>query len=213
MIEKEVSEAYKKVITETWKVRYQLVPPHVNLRNAAEQAIWTFKVHFLSVLAGVDSRLPGYLWDTLLPKAELMLNIQFQATLNLRIYVWEYFHVPLEYYATPLGPMVKKIVIHNKNGNRKSWDQRDHNGFNAGPDLEHQRCFLVIDAKTKSIIITDAVEFLHSYITQPTLTHEDKVTHAINMLTCPLVEAPAITRQAQLEAIYGVLQIFEHWRA
>ena len=106
--------------------------------------------------------------------------------------------------------MGRKIVIHNKTGNRKSWDQRGHDSFNVGLSLKHYRCFSIIDVKTKSLIIDDTVEFLHSYITQPNLTHEDKVTHAINILTCTNQEALAITIQAQLEAIKDVCQIFEH---
>ncbi len=54
-------------------------------QNWAECAIRTFKDHFLAILAGVDSAFPPYLWDLLLPQAELTLNLLHQATLNLRI--------------------------------------------------------------------------------------------------------------------------------
>ena len=76
VLDNEVNEAYKKAITETWKARYQLVPPHVHFRNASERAIRTFNAHFIFVLGGVDPRFPGYLWDTLFPQAKLLLNIQ-----------------------------------------------------------------------------------------------------------------------------------------
>ena len=107
--------------------------------------------------------------------------------------------------------MGRKISIHNNTGNRKSWYQRSHDSFNAGPALEHYRCFLFIDVKKNSIIIANTVEFLHSYITQTTLLHEYKLTHAINMLTCALEDALAITNKVQQEAIDDVGQIFEHF--
>ena len=133
--------------------------------NADERDIRAFKDHFLSVLAGVDTRFPGYLWYTLLPHAELTLNLQRQSMLNLRISEWGYLPGPFDYNATPLVPMGSKIVTHNNPGNHNSWDQRSCDGFNSDPALKHYRCFLVIDAKTKSIIISDTVEFMHSYIT------------------------------------------------
>jgi hypothetical protein len=67
--------AYKHAITFTWQAKFQLVPPDMHRRNRAEQAIRTFKAHFLSILAGVDPTFPPYLWDLLLPQAELTLNL------------------------------------------------------------------------------------------------------------------------------------------
>jgi hypothetical protein len=43
--------------------------------NRAECAIKTFKDHFLSIFVGVDLSFPPYLWDLLLPQAELTLNL------------------------------------------------------------------------------------------------------------------------------------------
>ena len=68
--------------------------------------------------------------------------------------------------------MGRKIFIHNKTGKQKSWDQRGRDGFNKGLDLEHYRYLSVIDTKTNFLIISDTVEFMHSYIMQPTPTHE-----------------------------------------
>ena len=82
VLDSEFSLAYKKAITETWKASYQLVLPHVHRRNAAEQAIRRLKTHFLSVLDGVNTSFLGYLWNILLPQAELTLSLQLQATRN-----------------------------------------------------------------------------------------------------------------------------------
>ena len=50
VLDNEASAAYKKEITETWGGKFQLVPPNMHQRNAAERAIHTFKSHFLAVL-------------------------------------------------------------------------------------------------------------------------------------------------------------------
>ena len=39
-----------------YKIKYQLVPPHIHQRNAAEHAIQTFKAHFISILCGADPK-------------------------------------------------------------------------------------------------------------------------------------------------------------
>ena len=67
---------------------YQLVPPNVHQRNISERAILTFKAHFLSVLAGVDTAFPKIMRDNLLDQTELAIKILRQATLNPRILAW-----------------------------------------------------------------------------------------------------------------------------
>ena len=75
----------KRVITETWRAKFQLVPPDMHRRNTAERMIRHFKNHFLSILAGVDAAFPPYLWDLLLPQAELTINLLRQAAANPKI--------------------------------------------------------------------------------------------------------------------------------
>jgi hypothetical protein len=75
ILDNEASAAYKHAITVTWQAKFQLVPPDMHRRNWAERAIRTFKYHFLSILPGVDASFPPYLWDLLLPQAELTLNL------------------------------------------------------------------------------------------------------------------------------------------
>ena len=88
IMDNEASAAYKRVITEKWKASFQLVLPDVHRRNRAERAIRTFKDHFLAILAGVDPKFPAYLWDLLLPQAELTLNLLRQLLINPRILAW-----------------------------------------------------------------------------------------------------------------------------
>jgi hypothetical protein len=69
------SSAYKDAITFKWNATFQLVPLDMHHRDWAERAIHTFKDHFLAILASVNVAFPPYLWDLLLPQAELTLNL------------------------------------------------------------------------------------------------------------------------------------------
>ena len=63
---------------------------------------------------------------------------------------------------------------------RKSWDQGGREEFSVGPLLQHYLCIQVIDRKNRALIITDTTKYLHEYLTQPHVTAEDIMTHAIH---------------------------------
>jgi hypothetical protein len=73
-LDNEASSALTIFFT-TNDVEYQLVPPHCHRRNTAERPIHTFKEHFVAGLASVDPYFPLHLWDRLLPRAEMTLNL------------------------------------------------------------------------------------------------------------------------------------------
>ena len=58
VLDNEVSESMKTIIRDTYHMTMELVPPGCHRRNRAEEAIHNFKVHFLSVLAGVVDDFP-----------------------------------------------------------------------------------------------------------------------------------------------------------
>jgi hypothetical protein len=70
------------------QIDFQLVPPHVHRRNAAERAICTFKNHFIAGLCSVDKDFPLHLWDKLLPQAELTINLLRSWRINPKISAW-----------------------------------------------------------------------------------------------------------------------------
>ena len=136
ILDKEATSAYKETIVDKWKTAFQLVPPEMHQRNREERAIWTFKDHFLAILAGVDPAFPPYLWDLLLPQAELTLNLLRQSHLNPKISAWEYFNGPFDFNKTPLGPVGCRVLIHAKPVSRRSWDFRAKDGFYIGPAMD-----------------------------------------------------------------------------
>ena len=74
ILDNEASADLKKGLKK-YGLAYQLVPPHIHRRNAAERAIRTFKNHFLACLATCDPAFPVAEWDRLLFQAELTLNL------------------------------------------------------------------------------------------------------------------------------------------
>jgi hypothetical protein len=74
-LDNDASSALKIFFFTENDVQYQLVPPHRHRRNAAEQAIRTFKENFVSGLASVGPDFPLHLWNCILPQAEMKLNL------------------------------------------------------------------------------------------------------------------------------------------
>ena len=85
-----------------WDITYQLVPPDLHKRNAAERDIITVKAHFLEILTEVAMDFPSYLWNLLLPQTELTLNLLRQSTTDPTISAWEFFSGPFNYDVTPM---------------------------------------------------------------------------------------------------------------
>jgi hypothetical protein len=114
IMDNKASAAFKQAITFAWCAKFQLVLPDMHRCNQAKCAIRTIKNHFIAILAGVDLTFPPYLWDLLLPQAELTLNLLQQSALNPKISAWEYFHGPFDFDKTPLGPVGFRMLIHSK---------------------------------------------------------------------------------------------------
>ena len=178
----EASAVYKEAITVKWKAKFQRVPPDMHCRNWVERAIRMFKSHFLSILAGVDTAFPPYLWDLLLPQVELTLNLLRQSMLNPGISAWEYFQSPFDFNKTPLGPVGSQVLIHAKPITRRSWDFQAKQGFYIGPVLDSYRCFKLVNADTKSQRISDTVEFRHKCLAIPALTSEDRIIQGLQQV-------------------------------
>jgi hypothetical protein len=212
ILDNKASLAYKEAITFKWKATFQLVPPDMHHRNRAEQAIRTFKDHFLAILSGVDAACPPHLWDLLLPQAELTLNLLRQSTLNPRISAWEFFQGPFDFNKMPLGPVGCWVLTHAKPATQRSWGFHAKNGSYIGPAMDSYRCFKLVNADTKSQVISNTVEFRHSYLSVPAPCTEYRIIHGFQVVAGVLTGALPPTRISQVEAITNLRDIFESWR-
>jgi len=78
-------------------IYYQLVPPGIHRRNAAECVICTFKNHFIAGLCTTDPNVPLHLWDKLLPQALITLNLLHTSRSNPRLSAWAQVHGQFDY--------------------------------------------------------------------------------------------------------------------
>ena len=211
ILDNEVSAAFQRVITSN-NCTFQLVPPHVHRRNAAERAIRTFKDHFLSILAGVAPTYPRDRWDLLLPQAELTLNL-LRASPNPTQSAWDYLFGTYNFDATPMGPAGCRVLLHHKPTLRKSWDYRTLDGYYIGPALQHYRCYRAIAKASGAAVISDAVKFCHHYLPTPTVTLEDKLLHALQAIHHALRRStprPADEQIAAIQTIRTILHDYKH---
>ena len=93
---------------------FQLAPPNVHRRNAAERAIRTFKNHLLADIASTDPKFPIHEWDRLLPQTELTINLLRNSHLNPNLSAYAYIYGIFNFNATPLAPPGTKVVVHIK---------------------------------------------------------------------------------------------------
>jgi hypothetical protein len=117
ILDNEASAWFKEEIQKNCDL--QIVPPDTHRRNLAEQAIQTFKSHFLAILAGVHPSFPMMLWDRLVPQAVLTLNLLHQAKADPKMSAYDFVHGKMDYNKVPLAPLGCAVQMH-KSTNRKN---------------------------------------------------------------------------------------------
>jgi hypothetical protein len=100
-------------------VNFQVVPPGIHWRNAAERSIRTFKNHFIAGLCSVDKHFPIHLWDQLFPQAQITLNLLGSFRINPKLSAWAQVHGTFDFNPTPLGPPRCRVLAHAKPDKRK----------------------------------------------------------------------------------------------
>ncbi len=157
----------------------ELVPPGCHQQNVAEVAIRNFKSHFLSVLAGVADDFPQNLWDHLLPQTEIILNLIRQSNAMPTVSAYAHLSGPFDYNKMPLAPMGCEAQIHKKTDKQGTWAYHSIDGWYLFTSPEHYCTHTCYVKATKSERHSDNVHFKHKNITNPTVTHADKVMQAL----------------------------------
>jgi hypothetical protein len=112
IMDKECSTAVEQYIC-LEKINIHLVPPHNHWANATEQAIATFKEHFIAALATVNQLCPLQLWDEFLPQVELPLNMLSFSCHNPKISANQEVYGAFDFNKTPLAPLGTKALIYD----------------------------------------------------------------------------------------------------
>ncbi|KAL9183037.1 hypothetical protein ACHAXT_004824 [Thalassiosira profunda] len=120
-------------------------------------------------------------WDKLLPQAEITLNLLRQSNATPAISAYAHINGPFDYNKMPLAPMGCKVQIHEKADQRASWAFHSVDGWYLSTSPEHYRTHLChVKSTRRRNRLADTVQFFHKNITNPTLTHADKIVNAIS---------------------------------
>jgi hypothetical protein len=173
-------------------IQYQLVPPHIHRRNAAERAIRTFKNHFIAGLSSTNPHFPLHLWCRLVPQAEETLNMLCTSCLNPKLSAYNYLFGVHNFNAHPMAPPGIKVIAHEKPAKRASWATHGIDGWYIGPTYEHYRCYRIYATKTRAERICDTVEFFPHNFRMPEQSSADaairaaqELIHALNTRNRP----------------------------
>jgi hypothetical protein len=141
-LDNECSAALKSFLRAS-DINFQLVPPGLYRRNAAEHAIRTFKNHLIAGLCSVDKNFPFHLWDKLLPQAELTLNLVCGSRLNPKLSAHAQLNGAFDLNCIPLVPLGIRVLVHTKPTDCTTWLPHGADGWYVGPALESYRCYAV----------------------------------------------------------------------
>ena len=193
------------------EIDFQLVPPGIHRRNAAERAIRTFKNHFIAGLCTADPDFPLYLWDRLIPQAKITLNLLRSSRINPKLSGYAQLYGFFDFNRTPPGT---RIVVHEKPANRGTWAPHGVDAWYIGPAMEHYRCYNTYIWSTKAERISDTVEWFPHEVKMPTASTLDLLAAAtrdiLKYLTMPNTNSPlgplSDSEHAALKTISEIFQ-------
>ena len=164
-------------------VTIQIVPPDNHRTNRAERAIRTFKNHAIASLCSSTPDFPEEAWDETLPQIELTLNLLRASHVNPYISAWQQLNGPYKYLETPIAPIGTRVMVFVPPEKRESWAPHALKGWYVGPSFIHYRCYRVYIEKTKSVRVTDSIQWLNDPINLPGSSPIEVLSSAIKDLT------------------------------
>jgi hypothetical protein len=172
------------------KISFQLAPPHMHRRNAAERAIRTFKNHFVAGFSTTDPNFPVSEWDRLLDQATITLNLLRQSRVNPKLSAYAYLFGNYDFNRCPMAPPGTRVVVHDKPDQRTSWGHHGTPAWYIGPSLEHYRTMKCYMPTTGSIRYTDTLQFIPATFKFPETTTEDYLRQSVGDILALLQDPP-----------------------
>ena len=161
---------------ESEQLQYQLASPGDHRTNPAERAIQTFKNHFIAIISGTNPDFPSHCWDLLVPQAVITLNLLRPSRINLAISAYAQINDNSNSNDTSLALAGCKIVIHDQANERLSWAPHGTEGFYIEPAIHHYRNYQCYIPATKSIRVSNTVEFFPHHTPLLATSSTDKIT-------------------------------------
>ncbi|GAX19836.1 hypothetical protein FisN_11Lu298 [Fistulifera solaris] len=210
-LDNEASHELKEFMTDE-DIDYQLVPPAVHRRNAAERAIRTFANHFIAGLCSTDVNFPLHLWDQLIPQAEITLNLMRGSRINPNLSAFAQLNGTFDFNRHPLGPPGTFVLAHEKPGNRTTWSPHALEAWYIGPALESYRCYKVWIIDTRDTRICDTLEWFPQHVKMPASSSTDLIYSALQdilfALQNPSPASPLAPRMdSQTQALQDIVTL------
>ncbi|KAL7542490.1 hypothetical protein ACHAWF_007187 [Thalassiosira exigua] len=165
--------------------------------------------HFIVICTGLPSSFPIRLWPELLPQAELTLKLLRPSHARPNISALAYSNAPFDFDRTPLTPIGCDVQVHQKPGQRGSWEEHAVDGWYLGCSPRHYRCSNVWVNRTMARRVSDTVVFKHKYITWPSQTPSDLIAKAVHDLINALRGKVNHEGQRQMEDLRRLGGIFQ----
>jgi hypothetical protein len=171
-------------------IDFQLAPPHVHRRNAAERAIRTFKNHFIAGLCSTNPDFPLNMWEKLLPQCLITLNLLRRSRINPQLSAQAHINGAFDFNRTPLAPPGTKVLIHEKPTSRGTWAPHAVEGWYLGPAQRHYQCYHVWAWATNSERIADTLAWLPTTVIMPRHSSTEFAIAAAQDLAQALLSPP-----------------------
>ena len=148
-----------------YRIDFQLDPPQMHRRNAAERAIRTYKNHLIYGLLTTDPNFPIRKWDRLLSQYKITLNLLQHSRVNPVLSAYDYLFGPYDFNKSPMAPPGTHVILHDKPCNTTSWGHHGTPGWHIGTSLDHYRCIQCYMPATGIVKVTDTLQYIPNAFT------------------------------------------------
>ena len=181
-LDNEASDVLKRFMHDQDE-EFQLAPPGIHRRNAAERAIRTAKNHLIAGISTTHPNFPLHEWDRLIPQAILTLNLLRGSRMNPKLSAWAQVHGHYDFNKNPIAPPGSHVLVHVKPDQRETWAPHAVDAWYLGPAMDSYRCYEVYTWKTRAKRISDTVTWVDSTVPIPKLDLESFITTCLGDIT------------------------------
>ena len=179
-----------------------------------KKAIQTYKDHLVIGLSSYNPSFTFHLWDSLLQKATLKLNLLRLLQINLRLSADAQLNDAFNFNRTLLAPPGTKVLLYEKPDQRRTWAPHGIDGWYLGGAMEHYRCYWVYIHSTCAKRIIKTVKIFPTFCPMPKTSSADAAVVAAHALADNLLHttgaAPfAKLGNSQIRAIEDLDSIFD----
>ncbi len=191
------------------QVRLQLVKPHNHRINATNQAIQTFKNHFIVVLGTTNANFTFQLWDKLAPQVPDSINLLRRSCVHPNCSTNKTLKGPYNCNRYPMDPSGTKAIIYEDSNMHALWAPHGIDAWLLGLSKDHCRCHLYYVPKTNGYCVSSLANLFSQHFIAPPYLHKMHVQELSTELQDTLKNVHRHKRTLQvLQILTGHLDAF-----